>query len=282
MLLVKDFLFCVQSLAAWTLEPPASYLPGVSKSKSKFYVVWAGRRTGVFRTWTECQAQVNGYEGARYKSFKTQSDAVKAFKDGPAASVSTPSKASAAPTKPRVNRGAYADHEVALADGRWVIYSDGGCDPNPGPGGYGVVLMGTDGSRSEVSGGFRETTNNRMELMGWIEGLKLTPQQAKVAVFSDSKYVGDMYAKGYAHGWRDRGWKTASKKPAANADLWAQLLKLVDERDVVFTHVYGHTGVEENERCDVLTHEARRRDPQVDSAYESGETTETTETGLFP
>jgi len=243
-------------------------------------VVWVGRRTGVFRTWAECQAQVTGYEGAKFKSFKTQPEAAAAFKAGASASVPSSGKASTTPSKPRVNKGAYPSHEAALADGRSVIYSDGGCDPNPGPGGYGVVLLGTDGSRSEASGGFRETTNNRMELMGWIEGLRLIPLRTKVAIFSDSKYVGDMYAKGYAHGWRDRGWKTASKKPAANVDLWTQLLKLTDERDVVFTHVYGHTGVEENERCDVLTHEARRQDPRVDSAYESGETT-VVDAGLF-
>lgn len=262
-------------------RPWARYVARVSKNK--WYVVWSGRQTGVFTTWTACQAQVVGYPGAKYKSFKSRAEAETALKRGFSAtakpSSAKPSVQRSAPTsasKPR-----YADHKQALADGRTVIYSDGGCDPNPGPGGYGVVLMTPNGVRQEASGGYRETTNNRMELMGWIEGLKLTEPRAAVAIFSDSKYVGDMYAKGFAAGWRDRGWKTSGKKPAANADLWSVLLKQTDERDVVFTHVYGHTGVAENERCDELTHEARRGDLAVDTAYESGKTSGIDQASLF-
>lgn len=254
-------------------------------AKQKFYVVWSGREPGIFTTWAECQAQVRGFAGARFKAYPSRAEAEKAFiesedvkiyggpsKDdvGATSGGGSSSSSSSSKVKPKVksSRGKPAPHAAAFARGEWVLYTDGGADPNPGPGGFGVVVMRLDADRQELYGGYEKTTNNRMELMGWIKGLQATPVDAEVAVFSDSKYVGDMFAKGFAHGWRERSWRTSSKKPAANIDLWSALLKLTDERQVTFTFVRGHTGVPENERCDELATQAMAETLVPDVGYQ--------------
>lgn len=132
------------------------------------------------------------------------------------------------------------------------IYSDGACSGNPGPGGYGVILR-CDDKEMELSGGEHDTTNNRMELMGVITGLEaLKKSPCTVIIQTDSKYVVDSVTKGWAVGWRKRGWIKADKKPALNSDLWARLLDLLEKHNVTFTWIKGHAGHAENERCDTL------------------------------
>jgi ribonuclease HI len=151
------------------------------------------------------------------------------------------------------------------------IYTDGACKGNPGPGGYGVVLLSGE-RRKELSGGFRKTTNNRMELLACIEGLRSLKRSCTVALTSDSSYVVNAIEKGWAKRWRSRGWKLSPTKPAKNSDLWKILLDLCAEHTVKFHWVKGHAGHPENERCDVLAVEAcQLKDLPADLAFEAVE-----------
>lgn len=131
------------------------------------------------------------------------------------------------------------------------IFTDGACSGNPGPGGWGAILR-CDGREKELSGGESHTTNNRMELSGVINALSVLKYPCKVRLTTDSKYVVDGITKGWAQGWKKRGWKKSDGKPALNPDLWGQLLDLLAVHDVEFCWIKGHAGHEENERCDRL------------------------------
>lgn len=131
------------------------------------------------------------------------------------------------------------------------IFTDGACSGNPGPGGYGVILRFGEHIK-ELSGGEHETTNNRMELTGVIEGLSALKEPCQVVLTTDSKYVVDSVTKGWVYGWKKKGWIKSDKKPALNVDLWEKLLPLLEKHDVNFVWVKGHAGHPENERCDEL------------------------------
>ncbi|MBM6920422.1 ribonuclease HI [Phocea massiliensis] len=132
-----------------------------------------------------------------------------------------------------------------------TIYTDGACSGNPGPGGWGVILS-YKGHKKELSGGERQTTNNRMELTAVIEGLSALTRPCRVNVVTDSKYVVDAITLGWARKWRAQGWMRNKKEKALNPDLWETLLDLLDRHEVTFTWVKGHAGHPENERCDEL------------------------------
>lgn len=150
-----------------------------------------------------------------------------------------------------------------------TIYTDGGCDPNPGPGGYGVVLI-YGSRRKELSGGFRHTTNNRMELYAAIQGLEALTEPCQVTLYSDSEYLVNAMTKGWAARWKKRGWMRNSKEEALNPDLWERLLALCEVHQVSFVWLRGHAGTPENERCDQLSARARlRKDLPVDEGYEN-------------
>jgi ribonuclease HI len=136
-----------------------------------------------------------------------------------------------------------------------TIYTDGACSGNPGPGGYGVVLL-YQGHRKELSAGFRETTNNRMEILAVISGLESLKEKCKVTLYTDSQYVVNAIEKNWAKKWRANGWMRNKKEPALNADLWARLLKLCEVHELKFVWVRGHAGNRENERCDRLAVDA--------------------------
>ena len=149
-----------------------------------------------------------------------------------------------------------------------VMYTDGSSIGNPGPGGYGVVLI-QETRRKELSGGYRRTTNNRMELMAVIEGLKALKNPSEVSVMTDSKYVADSINLGWARRWRANQWKKNKKEKALNPDLWETLLDLCDQHKVTFTWVKGHAGHTENERCDRLAVQAANQpDLPPDAPYE--------------
>ena len=131
------------------------------------------------------------------------------------------------------------------------LFTDGACSGNPGPGGWGVVLR-YNGHEKELSGGEKETTNNRMELTAAIMGLSALKEPCKVRLVTDSKYVADGITRGWAESWRKNNWRKADKKPALNPDLWEKLLDLIKEHDVTIDWVKGHAGHPENERCDQL------------------------------
>ena len=131
------------------------------------------------------------------------------------------------------------------------IFTDGACSGNPGPGGWGAVLR-YNGVEKELSGGEKETTNNRMELTAAIQALKALKEPCKVTLTTDSKYLSDGITKGWAKQWQKNGWRKADKKPALNVDLWEEILNLFEKHDVTIVWVKGHNGHPENERCDAL------------------------------
>lgn len=131
------------------------------------------------------------------------------------------------------------------------LYTDGACRGNPGKGGWGAILV-YGKFRRELSGGEPMTTNNRMELLGAINGLDALKEPCRVILTSDSKYLVDGMTKGWASSWKAKGWKKADGKPALNPELWDRLLTLCEKHQVEFVWVKGHAGHPENERCDVL------------------------------
>ncbi len=151
-----------------------------------------------------------------------------------------------------------------------TIYTDGACLGNPGPGGYGVILI-ANGKRKELSGGFRRTTNNRMELTAVIVGLKALSMPSRVRLYSDSQYLINGINQGWARQWRAKGFK--KKK---NPDLWTQILDLSERHQVEFIWIQGHSGQPENERCDQLSVQAaQRHNLPADEFFEQSEADQT-------
>jgi ribonuclease HI len=150
-----------------------------------------------------------------------------------------------------------------------IIYTDGACEPNPGAGGYGAVLLFED-KRKEISGGFRLTTNNRMEIFAAIKGLELLKQPGKVTLYSDSQYLVNAMTEGWVEKWRRRNWWRTNKERAINVDLWESLSELCETHEVKFVWVKGHNGNPENERCDKLSYAALlQKDLPPDELYEN-------------
>jgi len=233
--------------------------------KKKFYAVRCGHKPGVYRTWEECKAQVDAYSNADYRGFSTVKEAEDYLNDG----VKKPNGGlDGAPTPmglPGVDQ-----HSVSLK--QVVIYTDGACTGNPGPGGYGVVLIHGE-HRKELSAGFRLTTNNRMEILGCIAALQELKKPCEVTIYSDSRYVVNTMTKSWALRWRKDGWKrkdgNGEWKDALNSDLWAQILDLCDRHRVSFEWVRGHCGNQGNERCDQLARGAAASGRLgIDAAYE--------------
>jgi ribonuclease HI len=148
------------------------------------------------------------------------------------------------------------------------LYTDGACSHNPGPGGYGVVLI-YDSHHKELSEGFRLTTNNRMEILAAIAGLEALKEPCHVTLYSDSQYLVNAIEKGWALRWQANGWMRNKKEKAINPDLWERLLELCRTHKVQFEWVRGHAGHPENERCDELaTSAAHGSNLLVDTGYE--------------
>jgi ribonuclease HI len=218
----------------------------MAKSMKKYYAVKKGRKPGIYHKWkgqNGAEVQVKRFSGADHKAFTSKSKAKKYLE--------TEDK-----------------RKVSSHSGKIVIFTDGACIDNPGPGGYGIVLI--DGKKKkELSGGFRYTTNNRMELIACLFGLKELERKSSVVIYSDSKYVVDGYSKGWAKKWKANNWMRDETEPAQNVDLWEQLLELCEKNDVQFQWVKGHSGNPENERCDELATEAASQDDlPADELYE--------------
>lgn len=137
------------------------------------------------------------------------------------------------------------------ATGNVMVFTDGSCSGNPGPGGWGAILR-FDGHEKELSGGEKDTTNNRMELTSVIEALSALKKPCTVTVVSDSKYVVDAIEKGWLNNWKAKGWRKSDKKPVLNRDLWERMDELLQKHTVRFQWIEGHAGHPENERCDTL------------------------------
>ncbi len=139
-----------------------------------------------------------------------------------------------------------------------TIFTDGACSGNPGPGGYGAVLL-YNSHRKELSEGFNNTTNNRMEMLAAIKALEALKEKCNVTLYSDSKYLIDAIDKGWAKKWQQNGWMRNKKEKAMNVDLWQRLLPLIDKHNLTLKWVKGHAGNEENERCDYLATQAAKQ-----------------------
>ena len=139
-----------------------------------------------------------------------------------------------------------------------IIYTDGACSGNPGNGGYCAILIYKNVEKI-VSGSERQTTNNRMEMLAVINGLKCLKEPCNVSVYSDSAYVVDAFNKNWIESWQSRGWKTASKQEVKNIDLWKELLELFSYHRVTFIKVKGHSDNEYNNRCDKIAVEEYRK-----------------------
>ena len=142
------------------------------------------------------------------------------------------------------------------------LYTDGSCLGNPGPGGYGALLI-YNGHKKELSQGFKNTTNNRMELLAVIEGLKALSQPCKIDLTTDSNYVKDGITK-WIKNWKKNGWKTASKQPVKNVDLWKKLDEALQSHDISWHWVKGHSGHPENELVDDLARAAAESSDLLD------------------
>jgi len=254
-------------------------------TKNKFYVIVRGRKPGLYDSWygeDGAEAQVNGFPNALHKGFKTLSEAKEWYLKHRDTSSSTDKTAKPIRTKsgiqvqsePKSIRNMMSDNRTEDLSKlrKIVIYTDGGCSNNPGPGGYGVVCV-RGKNRKELSGGFRRTTNNRMELMACIVALRSLKSKHAVTVYSDSKYVVDGINQGWAERWKAKGWMRTKTDKAENVDLWSELLELCNKHKIMFKWVRGHAGNPENERCDKLALSAMsKKGLPPDRSYEQGKT----------
>lgn len=233
----------------------------------KFYAVAMGREPGIYTDWPLAKEQVDGFPGARYKGFANRAEAEAWLKNLPA---STGGRKQADGITKSARRQ-LPEKDTAPAAGV-AVYTDGSCLGNPGPGGYGVIIQ-ENGQEQQLSGGFRRTTNNRMEIMAAIVGLRAagtgivgtstagtSTAGTSVArtgtqiihLYSDSSYLINAIEKGWAKNWARRGWLKADGQPAQNRDLWQEMLALLAARKVVCHWLRGHAGHDCNERCDRL------------------------------
>jgi ribonuclease HI len=244
----------------------------MAKRKKQYYVVVRGRQPGIYKSWygeDGAAVQVQGVPDARYRGFYTAGEARAWLAELGATDLLEALDAGVTgPVAP--GQDATSSGQDAPPADRVVIYTDGGALGNPGPGGYGVVLQYGE-RRKELSGGFRRTTNNRMELLACIEALRALKGRYPVVLYTDSQYVSKGLTRGWARRWRANDWCRKAGQPAKNVDLWAPLLRLYERHDVDVRWVRGHAGVPENERCDQLAKAAASRaDLPPDVPYERG------------
>ena len=219
----------------------------------KVYAVKVGRQTGLFNTWAECEAQVRGFMGAKFKGFMTAQEAMSWLK-GEEAPRGQGEMSLFSPGKKKEEKNQEKEPVAFAGEADYVIYTDGSCLRNPdGPGGWAAVLAEqATGKVRELSGGDPSTTNNRMELTAAIRALSAVPEGAKIALYTDSQYMKNGFTKHWLEGWKRKGWVTAKGTPVLNKELWVALDEAFHARTVEFHWVKGHVGVEANERCDKL------------------------------
>lgn len=226
----------------------------------KYYVVWAGRETGIFGDWGRCKAQVEGFAGARYKSYPTRAEAEAAFRDGPGPATARATRATAPPGGRSARKGprTFTAAEVVGHPAQVKIFADGGCEPNPGRAASGVAVY-RDGRVAELWYGLYNPrgTNNTAELNALHQALLMAERevgrQATVAVFCDSSYAIQCVTQ-WAVGWQRKGWK----KPGGEI----RNLELIQPAFALYTrlrpavpvlHVNGHAGIEGNELADRMS-----------------------------
>lgn len=245
----------------------------MSNNKKNYYVVVNGRKSGIYTNWFgvgETAEQVEGFPEAVYKGFYTREEAINWLKEFPIETLLKLAPDLIEYLDEKTDSSPALAETIAelLKSEKVVMFTDGSA--NSGVGGYGIVLKYKE-SVKELSGGFRKTTNNRMEIIACIEGLRALKKKSDVVIFSDSQYVVNSISKGWAQKWQAQGWMRNEKERAENSDLWAQLLELCNQHTVEFQWVKGHNGTKENERCDQLAMKAaQKRTLPVDAGFENG------------
>ncbi|MBT6759923.1 MAG: ribonuclease HI [Candidatus Marinimicrobia bacterium] len=236
----------------------------------KVYAVFQGHQPGLFDSWDEASLQVKGFKGATYKSFPSQAAAIAWLWECVLNAKEPVAQILIDLIKAQTDNGSNTSNlSLTKPNGKIIIHTDGGASPNPGVGGYGVVLQ-QGKRRKELSAGYQLTTNNRMEMMAVIVALQSLNGSSEVLLHTDSKYVVDSITKRWVYGWKQRGWKKSDGKRPVNVDLWEVLIELLDGHQVEFRWVKGHAGNIENERCDALVTEARKmKNLLVDTGYKA-------------
>lgn len=242
----------------------------MAQAKS-IYIVIRGLRPGVYTTWggkDGAEAQVKGCPDAFYHGFRTEAEAARWLKSLKIPAAKLPADVARLLLADRPAPAVENNLKAAQETGKVILFTDGACTRNPGPGGYGAILIHAN-RRKEISGGFRLTTNNRMEMTACIMGLKQLKTSSQVMVFSDSRYLVDGMSGGKAARWQAAGWRRTGGLKVENSDLWETLLKLCAVHQVEFSWVKGHAEYPENMRCDELAVQAAHRDAAaVDAGYE--------------
>lgn len=235
----------------------------------KFYVVWRGRQTGIFTDWNTCKQQVDQFTGARYKSFKTQAEAEAAFKGDHSSSVA---KTSSAKTSAVKGVKTYDAKEIATMAIETKIFTDGGCEPNPGEAGSGIAVYRKTVLEELWYGLYNpKGTNNTAELNALNQALLMAANEIKhdrsVAIYCDSKYSIQCITQ-WANGWQKKGWKKSGgeiKNLELIKEMFALYQQLKDQVDIF--HVNGHVGVEGNELADRMTMVAIQEQDKSFSRY---------------
>lgn len=244
------------------------------KGEKNYYVVLRGIQPGVYTSWAGengAEKQVKGYPGAQYKGFHNQAEAARWLRGLNLAREELPRQAAQLLAANTADTEVEALIQSAHEQGKVVLFSDGACIRNPGPGGYGAVLRFRN-RRKEISGGYRRTTNNRMEIIACINGLKQLKHPSQVVVFSDSRYLVEAMNGGKALNWQAARWRRGGNQKVENADLWEELLSLCAVHQVEFFWLKGHAEYRENMRCDELaTRAAQKAATNVDAGFEGKE-----------
>ncbi len=230
-------------------------------AQKKWYVVWQGRTPGIYQDWATCKSQVDGFAGARYKSFPTRAEAESAYSGSPGATAAAGAKSGTAQAKSASTRQTvktYTAAEIADMSVDTAIYTDGGCEPNPGEAGSGMAVY-RDGQISELWFGLYNPrgTNNTAELNALFQALVLAAEEVAakrtVVVFCDSKYSIQCVTQ-WAVNWQKKGWKKAGGE-IKNLELIKEMFALYQElkSQIKILHVNGHVGVEGNELADRMS-----------------------------
>ncbi|MBP7735446.1 MAG: ribonuclease HI [Spirochaetes bacterium] len=219
--------------------------------EKKYYAVAKGRKPGIYKKWYDAKLQVDGYSGAIYKGFPKY-DLAREW-------INRYRGSNKKVIQPGVMSVENIEEVTTSVDGKIIIYADGSCKNNPGPGGYGIIQI-ANGEEKEITGGYRYTTNNRMELMAVIVALEnIDNKDFPVIIYTDSQYVVNSINKGWAKKWKANNWIKKDGNPALNRDLWEKLLLILNNLDVSFYWIMGHAGNPINEKCDKLAMMAARK-----------------------
>ncbi len=232
----------------------------MSKRKKSIYIVIKGYQPGVYSEWegyAGAKPQVEGFIGSVYKGFFTAEEAYNWLKSQPAQLLSPSHQKWLAEQKDEQGSSLNKRIEDHLQSGGVVIFTDGSTLGNPGRGGFGAVIIDQHGRR-ELSGGFRLTTNNRMELYACIAALEGLEPPSRVLLITDSAYIHRATSEGWLQKWSKNHWQRGDAQPVMNADLWQRLFVLCQQFSVEFYWIKGHNANQENERCDQLASSAAK------------------------